>query len=159
MVKVELSCSRVLFSWSGWSCDNFLCVELENELRSQIQLDFVTESDKSDKSLFLVRGSRADNIMEAEASRSSLRMLDWCTDFIFLVLLFTILSISGGAAKQLFSTSIICPSKNWHSVWSWSCCTWPTGSVFQTLRWLLNWQEIEGTKFVPIFSGLQCKWH
>ncbi|KAK7603799.1 hypothetical protein V9T40_003798 [Parthenolecanium corni] len=134
-------------------------VKLEKDLQSHIEVDYVTEPDRVGDTLAIVCGSRAHLEKEAVASRSFFRTL-LMYGFHFLVWLFTVRSIrdtqcgfkmfTRGAAIQCFLNLHV-------ERWAFDVELLYVANRFSipVSEVAVNWQEIEGSKIVPVFSWLQ----
>ncbi|KAK7578046.1 hypothetical protein V9T40_010251 [Parthenolecanium corni] len=134
-------------------------VKLENELRSHIQVDYIVEPDKVGKSVAIVCGSRAHLEQEAVANRSFFRTI-LMYGFHFLVWLFTVRTIKDTQCgfKMFTREAAVQCFHNLHvERWAFDVELLYVANRFSipVSEVAVNWQEIEGSKIVPVFSWLQ----
>lgn len=134
-------------------------VKLEEELSNHIQVDYIIEPEKVGKSLAIVCGSRAHLEQEAVANRSFFRTI-LMYGFHFLVWLFTVRSIKDTQCgfKMFTREAAVQCFHNLH-VERWAFDVELLYVAFRVgipvSEVAVNWQEIEGSKIVPVFSWLQ----
>lgn len=151
--------SVVLFADADGATKFSDIIKLENELKSIIQVDYLMEPENVGESLAVVCGSRAHLEKEAVANRSFFRTL-LMYGFHFLVWLFTVRTIKDTQCgfKMFTKEAAIQCFHNLHvERWAFDVellyvanrFTIPVSEV------AVNWQEIDGSKIVPVFSWLQ----
>ncbi len=136
--------------------------KLEDDLRNLIHVDYVRFPEKVNRALAVVCGSRAHLEKEAVATRSFFRTI-LMYGFHTLVWLFTVNTIKDtqcGFKMFTREAAVLCFHNLHVERWAFDVELLYIAHRFHipVAEVAVNWQEIEGSKIVPVFSWLQMAW-